>query len=107
MKLVKKFSIIAGLCLVTGSALSDNGSSDGETLYRDKLCVACHGVDGKHGAMDAYPNLDGLDANYMLTQMKDIKSGARNNSHTRAMKNIMDKVSDSEMSTIANWLSKQ
>jgi cytochrome c len=103
MKFIKKFSLITGLCLVAGSAFSDNGA----VLYKEKLCVACHGVEGKHAAMDAYPNVAGMDANYMLTQMKDIKSGARNNSHAQAMKNIMDQVSDDEMSIIANWLSKQ
>ena len=44
---------------------------------------------------------------YLLAQMIDIKTGARNNSHTLAMKNVMGNVSDSEMAAIAGWLSKQ
>ncbi|HIP52727.1 MAG TPA: cytochrome c, partial [Chromatiales bacterium] len=37
--------------------------------------------------------------------MKDIKSGARNNGQTAAMKGVMGLVSDEEMKIIAEWLS--
>ena len=37
--------------------------------------------------------------------MKDIKSGARANGQTAAMKGIMHLVSDAEIETIAAWLS--
>jgi len=76
-------------------------------LYLAKTCIACHGASGKTAAQDAYPRLVGQNASYLLTQMKDIKSGARNNGHSVAMKNIMHIVNDEEMAAIATWLSEQ
>ena len=81
--------------------------ADGANLYVEKTCVACHGTNGTNPAMNAYPKIGGQSEAYLLTQMKDIKSGTRNNSHSIAMKNIMDSVSDEDMTTIASWLSKQ
>ncbi len=76
-------------------------------LYVEKNCIACHGANGNKPVMNAYPRIGGQSEMYLLAQMKDIKTGARNNSHTLAMKNAMGNVSDSEMATIAGWLSKQ
>lgn len=76
-------------------------------LYFDKACVACHGANGTKPVMDAYPEIGGQSEIYLLAQMKDIKTGARNNSHSVAMQNIMSNVSDNEMATLAAWLSKQ
>ena len=76
-------------------------------LYVEKNCIACHGANGNKPVMNAYPRIGGQSEMYLLAQMKDIKTGARNNSHTLAMKNVMGNVSDSEMATIAGWLSKQ
>ena len=76
-------------------------------LYVEKNCIACHGANGNKPVMNAYPRIGGQSEMYLLAQMKDIKTGARNNSHTLAMKNVMGNISDSEMATIAGWLSKQ
>jgi cytochrome c len=55
--------------------------------------------------MPAYPKLAGQNAQYALNQMKDIKSGARANGQSAAMKGIVMGVSDEEMQAIAEWLS--
>ncbi len=81
--------------------------ADGAGLYVEKACIACHGEKGNVPVMNAYPRIGGQTEGYLLAQMKDIKTGTRNNSHSIAMTNIMDKVSDDEMATIASWLSKQ
>jgi cytochrome c len=54
--------------------------------------------------MPAYPKLAGQGAVYALQQMKDIKSGARANGMSTAMKAVMQTVSDEEMEAIAQWL---
>ena len=79
-------------------------AADGAALYKSKTCTACHGKDGKTTVMPSYPKLAGQNAAYTLQQMKDIKSGARNNGQTAAMKGIMNLVSDDEMKAIAEWL---
>ena len=77
---------------------------DGAALYKTKTCVACHGKDANTPIMPGYPKLAGQNADYAFNQMKDIKSGARNNGQTAAMKGIMHLVSDEELKAIANWL---
>ncbi|MES9963452.1 MAG: c-type cytochrome [Candidatus Sedimenticola sp. 20ELBAFRAG] len=78
---------------------------DGSTLYREKACIACHGENGNQPVMSEYPKISGQNAPYMVAQMKDIKSGSRNNSHSIAMTNVMHMISEDEMNTVAEWLS--
>ncbi|ODC02100.1 cytochrome C [Candidatus Thiodiazotropha endoloripes] len=77
---------------------------DAAALYHERTCIACHGADGKQPVMDEYPKLAGQAEAYLLTQMKDIKSGYRTNAHSVAMKNVMHLVSDEEIAVLAKWL---
>ncbi|MDX1361868.1 MAG: cytochrome c, partial [Pseudoalteromonas tetraodonis] len=43
---------------------------------------------------------------YLVAQMKDIKSGARNNGMSMAMKAMVATVTDEEFEAIADYLSK-
>jgi cytochrome c len=79
-------------------------TADGATLFAKKTCLACHGKDAKTPILPTYPKLAGQSAEYAYNQMVDIKTGARNNGQTAAMKGIMPLVSEEEMRTIANWL---
>ena len=78
---------------------------DGASLYMQRTCVACHGPDAKSPILPEYPKLAGQNAAYALQQMKDIKSGARNNGNTAAMSGVMHLVTEAEMETLANWIS--
>ena len=86
---------------MTGSAMA----ADGAALYTAKGCTACHGADAKSPIMPAYPKIAGQGKEYMIQQMTDIKSGARNNGQTAAMKGIMASVSEDEIKTLAEYLS--
>lgn len=77
---------------------------DGATLYATKTCIACHGQDAKTPILPVYPKLAGQNPDYLLQQMKDIKSGARNNANTAAMAGVMHLVSDAEMETLAGYI---
>jgi len=55
--------------------------------------------------MPTYPRIAGQNKDYAINQMKDIKSGARNNGQTAAMKGVMHLVSDEEIAIIGEWLS--
>ena len=79
---------------------------DGAALYKDKTCNACHGPTGNKPLMPNYPKLAGQNAAYMEQQMKDIKSGARANGQSAAMKGVMHLVNDEEIKAIADYLSK-
>jgi cytochrome c len=88
--------------LVSPTALG--ADLDGAALFKTKTCVACHGKDANTPIMPTYPKLAGQNADYLFNQMKDIKSGARSNGMTAAMKGVMPVVSEEEMRAIANWL---
>jgi len=79
----------------------------GAALYAAKTCNACHGADGNTTIMPTYPKIGGQGVDYLLAQMKDIKSGARSNAQSGVMKGIVANVSDDEMKTIAEWLATQ
>ena len=80
---------------------------DGATLFKERTCFTCHGKDAKTPIMPNYPKLAGQNAAYAEQQMKDIKSGARNNGQSAAMKAVMHLVNDQEIKIIAEWLAKQ
>ena len=79
---------------------------DGAALYKDKTCNACHGPKGDKPLMPNYPKLAGQNAAYAEQQMKDIKSGARNNGQTAAMKGVMHLVNDEEIKALSEYLAK-
>jgi cytochrome c len=99
MKIV--MSLLAA-ALVAAPAIA----ADGAALYKDKTCSACHGPKGDKPLMPNYPKVAGQNAAYLEQQMKDIKSGARNNGQTAAMKGVMHLVNDEEIKAIAEHLAK-
>jgi len=97
-----------GLIIATLAAASFAAPAlaDGKALYLEKTCVACHGKDAKKPLTPEYPKLAGQNAKYAENQMKDIKSGARANGNTAAMKGVMHLVSDEEIAQLAKYLSE-
>jgi cytochrome c len=77
---------------------------DGAKLFAEKTCLACHGKDAKTPILPEYPRLAGQNALYAERQMKDIKSGARSNGNTAAMKGIMPLVNDEEIHALSLFL---
>lgn len=99
----KYLSLAAAAVLSMGMA-GNAVALDGAELYQKKTCWSCHGKDAKTPIMPTYPSLAGQNADYAFNQMKDIKSGTRNNGGTAAMKGVMGLVNDEEMRAIADWL---
>ncbi|WP_338365801.1 c-type cytochrome [uncultured Pseudoalteromonas sp.] len=105
MSKIKTLIVGAGISLA--ASLSFNAAAaDGEALYTQKMCQTCHGAEGKAPIMGAYPKINGQNKDYLVAQMKDIKSGARNNGMTAAMKAMVATVTDEEFEAIADYLSK-
>lgn len=77
----------------------------GAALFQEKTCVACHGADAKTSLLPEYPKLAGQSVLYARQQMRDIKSGARSNGQTAAMKAVMTLVSDEQIGDLAAFLS--
>ena len=94
---------IAGITLI-GLSFTAMAEDDGAALYKSKTCWSCHGKDAKTPLLPVYPKIAGQNKEYALAQMKDIKSGTRNNGQSAAMKGVMSLVSEAEMDAIAEWL---
>ena len=100
MNTMTVLAAVSGLWLVGAPA----AALTGQELYQQKTCIACHGADAKTPILPEYPKLAGQNAPYLLRQAIDIKSGARNNGNTAAMKGVMHLVTDDELKTITDWL---
>ena len=97
----KKSVLVAGMLMLSTTVFA----ADGAAVYTAKGCAACHGADAKTPIMPLYPKIAGQNKEYIAQQLKDIKSGARNNGQTAAMKGIMAGVNDDEIATLADYLS--
>lgn len=106
---MSKMKYLAVILALVSSAMISTAvvAADGAALYKAKTCWSCHGKDAKTPLMPFYPSLAGQNADYMFNQMKDIKSGARANGQTAAMKGVMGLVNEEEMRVLADWLATQ
>lgn len=67
------------------------------------LCVGCHNADG-NSTIAENPKLAGLDADYILRQLKAFKSGKR---ASPVMSAIIGQVDEKEFAQLASWFSEQ
>ncbi|MEY8216462.1 MAG: cytochrome c [Colwellia sp.] len=68
---------------------------------RSMMCSACHGVTGI-SAVPMYPNLAGQKEVYLAKQLKDFKSGKRNDP---TMKGMAAGLSDADIANLAAYYS--
>lgn len=99
----KFLKLTAALFFLAGAGTA--AAADGEALFKEKGCISCHGAQGDAPTASNYPKLTGQNKEYLVQQIKDIKTGARNNGNTMLMKPIVNGVSDSEIEAIAEYLS--
>lgn len=103
------FAIAIGIAVglfLAEPALAGAPALDGEKLFKERTCLTCHGVDAKTPILPEYPKLAGQNAAYMVQQIRDIKSGARNNGQTPGMRGVLHLVNDEEIVAIADYISK-
>ena len=72
-------------------------------LIAEKICAACHGVDGNSVAA-ANPVLAGQHPDYIVKQLTEFKSGKRNNA---IMLGMASSLSDQDMKNVAAWFGTQ
>ena len=77
------FTGLLGLVLA-GSSLAQGNATAGES--KSALCASCHGPGGQgQSQMPETPKLAGQNANYLIKQLSDFKSGARSDITMTAM----------------------
>src|SRR5258706_4098761 len=83
-----------------GEALVKSGGS-GKTIQ----CATCHGADLK--GVSAIPRIAGVSPSYSVRQLYDIKYGARTGVASAQMKDVVSKLSEEDMVSIAAYLASQ
>lgn len=78
-----------------GATLAQRGNDRGATA-----CLACHGADGAGNGPAGFPRLAGMDADYLARQIRDFRSGARQNA---VMAPIAKALSDEEAAAVAAY----
>ena len=92
----------ATLLLVLSSGVA---AADGRKLYTEHACAACHGPTGNEPIVPTYPKIAGQNREYLIRQMNDIKSGARDNGGSVAMGALIANLGDDDIVAIAEYLS--
>ncbi|MFQ5755311.1 MAG: c-type cytochrome [Acidiferrobacterales bacterium] len=91
--------IAAGLfVLVVTMGTAEAGGDVAAGKQKSATCAGCHGVDGKGKAPN--PALAGLEQRYIVHQLEDYKSGARQNP---TMKMFASQLSDQDMADVAAY----
>ncbi|MFK8139224.1 MAG: cytochrome c [Bdellovibrionales bacterium] len=73
---MKLLIAILGAVSLSAPAMAAGDAARGKT--KAASCVACHGAKGI-SSVPMYPNLAGQHAQYIVAQLKEFKSGKRNN----------------------------
>lgn len=83
----------------------------GENIYRGGIaetrvaaCMGCHSPSGKGNGPAGWPSLKGQYPEYVVTQLQNFKQGLRANDSGRMMRNIVVRMSDSEMKSVAAYI---
>jgi cytochrome c553 len=85
--------------------------AQGRKLYRGgdaarglPACSACHSPTGA-GMASQYPRIGGQHADYTVAQLKAFRAGERANDGAAMMRTVAAKLTDAEMSALAEYLS--
>lgn len=74
-------------------------------IFAEK-CEACHGPAGR-APQEGFPLIAGQKQAYVVAQMKDMKTGARANGQSEAMKPFVDELSDADIELLAAYVAVQ
>ncbi len=94
-----------------GTANKDKVAA-GEKIYRGGImasgvaaCSGCHGPSGAGNEPAKFPKISGQHSKYIIKQLKAFRSGTRNNDTGKMMRNVVAKMSDSEIEAVAEYVS--
>lgn len=83
----------------------------GQSIYRGGVmskgvaaCASCHAPNGA-GIPAQFPRLAGQHADYLASQLKAFRSGERANDQNDMMRKVAAKLSDKEISAVAEYIS--
>jgi cytochrome c553 len=94
-------SLVASLAVTSTAALAEGNAAEGKA--KSQLCIACHGVDGNSATGD-FPKLAGQNADYLLSALKQYKSGKRKN---QIMAGFAGGLDEKQMADLAAYFASQ
>jgi cytochrome c553 len=89
--------------LLAGNAWAGGNPANGKAIS-EKVCGACHGVDGAKPIAPENPIIAGQYADYIVKALRDYKSGKR---ASVVMKPMVDPLSRKDIEDLAAWFSSQ
>jgi cytochrome c553 len=95
--------LIAAAVALCGNAWAGGNAANGKAIS-EKVCAACHGVDGAKPVAPENPILAGQYSDYLVRALSDYKSGKRKNP---VMKAMVDPLKKQEIEDLAAWFSTQ
>lgn len=91
------------LLALSAGAWAGGNAASGKAIS-EKVCAACHGVDGAKPIAPENPILAGQYSDYLLRALSDYKSGKRKNA---VMKAMVDPLKKQDLEDLAAWFSTQ
>jgi len=83
----------------------------GESIYRGGItdisvaaCMSCHSPNGTGNGPAGWPSLKSQHAEYLVAQMQNFKQGTRSNDAGSMMRNVVVRMSDAEMKSVAAYI---
>jgi cytochrome c553 len=93
-------SVIATSPSLIGEKLFERGTTD------RPACLSCHG-DQARTANTSYPDLHGLSAGYVATQLRRFRTGDRANDANQVMRTLARQMSDEEIDAVAKHIGRR
>jgi cytochrome c553 len=100
---MRKLLIAAAVAALCGNAWAGGNATNGKAIS-EKVCAACHSVDGSKPVAPENPVLAGQYSDYIVKALSDYKSGKRKNP---VMKAMADPLKKQDIEDLAAWFSTQ
>lgn len=78
----------------------------GAKTYKKLGCRSCHGKEGEKASNKAYPIIAGLDRDYLIRQMTELRDKVRTNGKSKLMFGVIKRADDEDITAMATWLSQ-
>jgi cytochrome c553 len=100
---MQKIFISLAACLTVFSSLAFAEGNAEAGKAKSQLCIACHGADGNSATGD-FPKLAGQNADYLVSALKQYKSGKRKN---QIMAGFVGTLDEKQMADLAAYFASQ
>ena len=91
---------------VLDPAPTEDELAAGAKAYKRLGCRSCHGKEGEKASNKAYPIIAGLDRDYLIRQMTDMREKVRTGGKVKLMYGVIKRADDEDIAAIATWLSQ-